>query len=252
MKEMPSLDAQGDPGRPYISVVIPVYNEAECVGPQIEALYTVLPGLGRPFEIVMVDDGSTDRTPEILKAEKARRRELRVVRLLENRGQSAASAAGFAAMRGEVAFVLDGDLQSDPADIPPMLERLERGDCDAVCGWRTKREDNWLRRASSRIANGVRNWVSGDQVTDTGCPIKLFRAGFLRRIPVFKGMHRFLPTLVKFEGARVVELPVRHRPRLAGRSKYGLWNRAFKSAADLLAVRWLKSRHVHYRAEEID
>jgi len=239
------------PARPEISVVIPFYNEAECAGPQIEALYPVLRSLGRSFEILAVDDGSTDRTLEVLKAEKARHPELRVVRLAANSGQSAATAAGFAAARGALVFVMDGDLQADPADIPPMLARLEQGDCDAVCGWRQRRQDGWLRRASGRIANGVRNRVSGDRVIDTGCPLKLFRAEFLRRIPVFRGMHRFLPTLVRMEGARVAEMPVRHRPRPAGRSKYGVWNRVWAGSADLLGVRWLRSRHIRCHAEEI-
>jgi dolichol-phosphate mannosyltransferase len=240
-----------NPTHPEISVVIPFYNEAECAGPQIEELHPVLLALARPFEIVAVDDGSTDRTLEILRGGKAAHPELRVVHLAANSGQSAATAAGFAAARGALVFVMDGDLQADPADIPPMLARLEQGDCDAVCGWRRERRDGWLRRASGRIANAARNLVTGDRVADTGCPLKLFRAEFLRRIPAFKGMHRFLPALVRMEGARVAEMPVRHRPRPAGRSKYGVWNRAWVGSADLLGVRWLKSRHIDCRSEEV-
>ena len=160
-------------------------------------------------------------------------------------------AAGFAAARGEVAVTLDADLQDEPEDIAKLLARLGAGDCEAVCGWREKRHDNWLRRVSSRIANGVRNWVSGDDIIDTGCTLKVYRTEYLRKIKMFKGAHRFLPTLLKMEGARVEQLPVRHHPRAAGRSKYGVWNRLFKSSADLLAVRWMKSRHIRYQAEEI-
>jgi len=245
------LSAQDRPGDPYLSVVIPVYNEAECVGAQVARLYQVLPSLGRSFEIVMVDDGSTDRTLDLLKAEKTRHPELRVIHFLKNCGQSAAMAAGFAAARGEAAVTLDADLQDEPEDIAKLLARLEAGGCEVVCGWRSQRHDNWLRRVSSRIANGVRNWVSGDDIIDTGCTLKVYKTEYLRKIRMFKGGHRFLPTLLKMEGARVEQLPVRHHPRLAGRSKYGVWNRLFKSSADLLAVRWMKSRQIRYQAEEI-
>jgi glycosyltransferase involved in cell wall biosynthesis len=199
----------------------------------------------------MIDDGSTDRTLELLRAERALHPELRVIRFLKNCGQSAAMAAGFAAARGEVAVTLDADLQDEPADIAKLLQRLEAGGCEAVCGWREKRHDNWLRRVSSRIANGVRNWVSGDDIIDTGCTLKVYKTEYLKRIRMFKGGHRFLPTLLKMEGARIEQLPVRHNPRLAGRSKYGVWNRLFKSSADLLAVRWMKSRQIRYQAEEV-
>jgi glycosyltransferase involved in cell wall biosynthesis len=234
-----------------LSVVVPVYNEAECVGPLCEALWAVLPGLGRSFEVVLVDDGSRDDTPRLMAAEKARRPELRVVRLKRNCGQSAAMACGFDHARGEVTVNLDADLQNDPRDIPALLARIDSGECDAVCGWRQKRQDNWLRRVSSRIANAVRNRLSGETITDTGCSLKAYRTRFLRRIKMYKGMHRFLPTLLKMEGARVVEVPVNHQPRLAGKAKYGVWNRVFKSFRDLLAVRWMKSRHIDYEAEEV-
>lgn len=232
-------------------MVIPFFNEAECAGPQLEALDPVLRSLGRRVEIVAVDDGSADRTPEILRAEQARRPELRVIRLEPHSGQSAATAAGFAAARGALVFVMDGDLQTDPADIPAMLARLDAGDCDAVCGWRRERRDGWLRRISSLVGRTARRLLIGDRVADTGCPLKLFRAEFLRRIPVFRGMHRFLPALAATAGARVVQMPVRHRPRPAGRSKYGVWNRAWAGLADLLGVRWLISRQISCRAEEV-
>lgn len=234
-----------------LSVVIPFYNEAECAGLQVESLRPVLAALGRTFEIVAVDDASTDRTPEVLRTAREGCPELRILRLCQHGGQSAATAAGLAAARSGLVVIMDGDLQADPADIPVMLERLDTGDCDAVCGWRQGRRDSWLRRISGRVANRIRNLMTGDRVTDTGCPLKLFRAEFLRGIPLFRGMHRFLPTLARMAGARVVEIPVRHRPRAAGRSKYGFWNRLFVGAADLLAVRWLKNRRLDLRAEEV-
>jgi glycosyltransferase involved in cell wall biosynthesis len=234
-----------------VSVVVPVYNEAECVGPLCEALWAVLPGLGRPFEVLLVDDGSTDATPGLLAAEKARRPELRVIRLRRNSGQSAAMACGFNSARGEAVVTLDADLQNDPRDIPALLARLDSGECDVVCGWRRQRQDNWLRRVSSRIANGVRNRLSGETIADTGCSLKAYRTSFLRRIKMYNGMHRFLPTLLKMEGARVIEMPVNHQPRLAGQAKYGVWNRVFRSFHDLLAVRWMKLRHIDCDAEEV-
>jgi len=237
--------------RPYLSVVVPVYNEAECVPRLCAALYDVLPGLGRSFEVLLVDDGSSDRTPELLAEEKSRREALRVLRLRKNSGQSAAMAAGFRAARGEVVVTLDADLQNDPADIRLVLEPVAAGECDAACGWRQKRQDNWLRRISSRIANGVRNRLSGETISDTGCSLKAYRTEHLRRIKMYKGMHRFLPTLLKMEGARVIEVPVGHHPRHAGEAKYGVWNRVFRSFRDLLAVRWMKSRHIDCDVEEL-
>ncbi len=238
-------------GAPELSVVVPVYNEAECVEPLCAALYAVLPGLGRSFEVILVDDGSSDETPKLLAAEKDRRESLRVLRLRKNCGQSAAMSCGFDHARGRVVITLDADLQNDPADISLLLEKIDAGECDAVCGWRQKRRDNWLRRVSSRVANGVRNKLSGETISDTGCSLKAYKTEFLRKIKMFKGMHRFLPTLLKMEGARVAEVAVGHRPRHAGEAKYGVWNRVFKSFRDLLAVRWMKQRRIDYDAEEL-
>jgi glycosyltransferase involved in cell wall biosynthesis len=236
---------------PQVSVVVPVYNESECVPPLCEAIYATMSGLGRSFEVVLVDDGSSDETPRLLAEEKSRREGLRVIRLKKNCGQSAAMSCGFDHARGEIVVTLDADLQNDPADIPMLLEKLDAGECDVVCGWRQKRQDNFIRRISSKIANGVRNRLSGETISDTGCSLKAYRTEFLRKIKMFKGMHRFLPTLLKLEGARVVEVPVNHQPRHAGEAKYGVWNRVFKSARDLLAVRWMKARFINYEAEEV-
>ncbi|MHC4914135.1 MAG: glycosyltransferase family 2 protein [Planctomycetota bacterium] len=234
-----------------LSVVVPVYNEAECVGPLCEALYAALPATGRSFEVILVDDGSTDRTPELLAAEKEKREHLRVIRFRDNRGQSAAMSCGFDRARGRLLVALDADLQNDPADIPALLEKVDSGECDVACGWRQKRRDSWLRRVSSRIANWVRNRLIGETITDTACALKAFRTEYLRKIKMYQGMHRFFPTLLKMEGARVIEVPVNHRPRHAGQAKYGVWNRVFRSFRDLLAVRWMKSRHIDYNAEEL-
>lgn len=231
-----------------LSVVIPVYNEEACLPALEEELVAALAPLGIPYEVILVDDCSADRTPGLLREICARRPAFRALRFAENRGQSAAMAAGFRAARGAVTVTLDADLQNDPADIPALLERM--GEVDCVCGWRRKREDNWLRKLSSRIANGVRNWLSGETITDTGCSLKAYRTDLLQRIYLFRGAHRFLPTLLKMEGASVAEVPVNHRPRTRGESKYGVWNRLFRSFYDLLGVRWMKSRTLGYRVAE--
>jgi dolichol-phosphate mannosyltransferase len=146
-----------------------------------------------------------------------------------------------------IVITLDADLQNDPEDIPLLLEGLEGA--DAACGVRTRRQDTWVRRTSSRIANRVRDRITGDHVTDTGCSLKAYRAEYLRRLKLYSGMHRFLPTLLRLEGARVVEIPVRHHPRLAGRSKYGIGNRAWAGLRDCFAVRWMRDRHLRYRVK---
>jgi dolichol-phosphate mannosyltransferase len=172
------------------------------------------------------------------------------LRFRRNFGQTAAMAAGFARSRGEYIVAMDADLQNDPRDIPSLLRALEGH--DAAVGIRTERRDGVVRRVASRIGNAVRNRVSGDDIIDTGCSLKAFRVDALRTIKLWNGMHRFLPTLIKLEGGSVVQVPVNHRPRLAGASKYGVWNRLFRSSADLLAVRWMKSRRLGYEVVRHD
>jgi len=231
-----------------LSLVIPAYNEEESIEACVLEADGVLARLERSYEILVVDDGSRDGTFERLRDLKARCRALRAIRFRENRGQSAAMSAGFEHARGEIVVSMDADRQNDPADIPRLLERMD--DFDVVCGWRRKREDNLLRRISSRIANAVRNRLSRESIRDTGCSLKAYRRDYLRRIKLFDGMHRFLPTLLRMEGARVTEVPVHHRPRTAGRTKYGVWNRLFGSLRDLFAVRWMQARHIHYDIRE--
>jgi len=236
------------PASMEITLVVPAYNEEECIEDCVREADNVLAGLGRSYEILIVDDGSTDATYETLAALKKGYPALHVIRFLENQGQTAAMAAGFDHARGEIVFTIDADLQNDPADIPRLLEMI--GEWDVVCGWREKRRDNWLRRISSRIANGIRNRLSHETIRDTGCTLKAFRREYLRRIKLFEGMHRFLPTLLRIEGARVTEIPVNHRPRFKGQTKYGVWNRVFKSLRDLFAVRWMQARHIHYEIRD--
>ncbi len=231
-----------------MSVVIPAYDEAENLPSLLAELAPALESLGRPHEIVLVDDGSTDATPQVLAGLQPRYPALRVVRFRRNAGQSAAFLAGFAAARGEVVVTLDADLQNDPADIPGLVRRLEGH--DAVLGVRAKRRDSLLRRASSRVANALRRAATGDGLTDVGCSLKAFRREHVLDLPRFNGVHRFFGTLLVWKGCRVVEVPVDHRPRRAGRAKYNLRNRALRTLLDLLAMRWLRSRTVRYEIEE--
>lgn len=227
---------------PRVSIVVPVYNEEESLPVLVEEIRSAMAGATPDYEILLVDDGSTDGSPAALARAAAAEPRIRILRLRQNSGQSAALAAGFAHARGEVVVTLDADLQNDPADIPRLL--LELDGCDVVCGVRAARQDTWVRRVSSRIANKVRNRLTRESVADVGCTLRACRAEHLRRVPVFKGMHRFLPTLLRMEGARIKEVPVRHRPRRFGQAKYGIGNRLWRGLADLAGVRWLQSRWI--------
>jgi len=231
-----------------LSVVVPAFNEEGPVADCVREIARAVEGLGEPYEILVVDDGSTDRTFEVLKELKETVPALRVLRFARNCGQTAAFDAGFKAARGRVVVTLDADQQNDPADIPRLVELV--GEWDVVCGVRAKRRDSLVRRISSRIANWTRNRLTGDNIRDVGCSLRAFRAECLADLKLYKGLHRFLPTLLKWEGWRVTEVPVNHRPRQSGRSKYGVWNRLFRGLRDLFAVRWMKSRHIRYEISE--
>ncbi len=235
---------------PELSVVIPVYNEEENLPPLWEELRGVLDGRGLAFEVVFVDDGSRDRSAEIIRGFREADRRVRLVRLKANAGETAATDAGFKAAHGTWVVVMDADLQNDPRDIPARLSHLDTW--DAVTGWRVKRGegDGWLRRVSSRVANGVRNRLSEESIRDSGCTFRAFRRECLRDLVLYRGFHRFIPTLLTMRGYRVLEVPVNHRPRRFGRSKYGVMNRAFIAFADLLVVRWMKSRILRYEVAE--
>jgi glycosyltransferase involved in cell wall biosynthesis len=235
-------------GRPRslgLSVVIPVFNEEGNLEPLHERLHAVLSGLGLSYEILFIDDGSGDRSPEVLGKLASLDRHVRVITFAANAGQTAAFDAGFRKARGEIVVTLDADLQNDPADIPRVIDAMAQA--DAVCGWRVKRQDSVVRRLSSKIANAVRNSLSDETIRDTGCSLKGFRRAHLARLKLYNGLHRFLPTLLKMEGFTVAEIPVSHMPRFKGESKYGISNRVFRSFRDLLAIRWMKSRQLRYR-----
>ena len=229
---------------PLLSVVVCVYNEEENIRPMVEQIDRELAGLD--YEIVYVDDGSTDQTLRELLSLKHPR--LCIVEFRRNYGQSAALAAGIEHARGEWIVTMDGDLQNDPEDIPKLLRYLDQ--YDMATGWRQKREDPRLKKISSRIANAIRKRLSGEEIKDSACTLRAFKRECVQNIPVFDGMHRFLPTLVKMEGYRIIEVPVIHHPRKFGESKYNIRNRMLRAFVDLLAVRWMKDRHVRYEIEE--
>jgi glycosyltransferase involved in cell wall biosynthesis len=231
-----------------ISVVVPVYNEEGNLPVLIPALVEVLKNLGRSYEMIFVDDGSSDESRRILKEMASEHASLRILRFKENRGLSTALVAGMREARGEIIVTLDSDLQNDPADIPRLLEYLDR--YDMATGWRQKREDKWLKKISSKIGNLVRNWLSGENIQDSACTLRAFKKECIQEIPVFNGMHRFLSTLVKMRGFGIIEVPVAHHPRRFGKSKYNIRNRMVRSFIDLLAVRWMKRRTIHYEIEE--
>lgn len=236
---------------PVLSLVIPCYNEAENLRPLMAAIRDAVEPLKLAYEIVVTDDCSRDGSWEILKELAQTEPRLRVQRFAFNCGESAASWAGLKAARGKYLVTLDADLQNDPRDLPKFLEALKQFDC--VCGTRVEtrgKGDNFVRIASSRIANWVRNKLSGEKISDAGCTYRAFKRECIENLKFFKGMHRFLPTLFKIEGFTVAEITVANNPRFAGRSHYGVWNRLFASFYDLLAVRWMKKRMFRYQIAE--
>ena len=228
---------------PELSIVVPVFNEQDNIGLLQSELQTTLAGTN--YEIVFVDDGSTDQTV----ARIAPSPSVRIIRFEQNRGQSAAIYAGAQAARGKILIFIDGDLQNDPADIPRLLSEIGRG-ADLVCGYRQKRKDTVTKRLTSRIANFVRSRFTKDGVRDTGCTLKAMRRECVPTLVPFKGMHRFIPALVKGAGYRLVEIPVNHRPRRFGQSKYGFGSRAVRATVDMFGVRWLLSRQLNYKLRE--
>ncbi len=233
-----------------LSIVVPCHDEVGNLRALVQAIHAAVDPLGLAYEIVITDDASTDGSWDVLVELATVDPRLRVQRFAVNCGESAASWAGMQRARGAVIVTLDADLQNDPADIPRFLAALEHADC--ACGTRVDARaagDGWLRVVSSRVANGVRRKITGADVSDAGCTYRAFRRECLAELRLFKGIHRFLPTLMQMDGFRIVEVPVTNRPRTSGRSHYGVWNRVFAASADLLAVRWMAKRAVRYRVD---
>lgn len=230
---------------PEYSVAVPVYNEVESLEDLVSRISSVMTRLGKPWELVLVDDGSNDGSFRKIGELKERFPCLRGLQFDRNHGQTAAMEAGIQASRGRIIITMDADLQNDPEDIPSLLAALENA--TAAVGWRHRRNDPFIRRVSSKCANWIRNLISNETIHDTGCSLKAFRAEAIKKIRLFEGLHRFLPTLVKMDGGTVVEVKVNHFPREKGISKYNVFNRIFKSFLDLLAIRWMKWRTLQYK-----
>lgn len=239
------------PDKPYLSLVIPCYNEEENVPTLLTRVEAALTITGKPFEVVLVDDGSTDSTPRLLADAMQTKPWLRVIRMAKNGGQSAAFEAGFEAARGDIIATIDADLQNDPEEIPRLLPMLDQQNVDMITGWRKDRQDTPFRKWQSRQANRIRNWISQETVNDSASSLKIYRAHTIKGMKLFNGAHRFFPTLVKMRGFTVYETPVKHSQRFAGTAKYGFRNRALRAFIDLLAVRWMKNRCLRYQATEV-
>lgn len=236
---------------PSLSIVIPVFNEEGNIAPLLAELDPVLDRVAPDAEVVLVNDGSTDGTHAAILRELPGHPRVRYLRLRANTGQTGAFDAGFRAARAEWIATMDGDLQIDPADLGALLAARDAAGVDFVFGRRAKRKDGFVKTVSTKIANGVRNRLTGETIVDTGCPLKVFRRAVADRIPLFTGFHRFFITLAHLEGFTSTEVVVSHRPRLAGTSKYGVWNRVFRALRDCLVVRWMQARRFRYAVDEI-
>jgi dolichol-phosphate mannosyltransferase len=236
---------------PFLSVVIPAYNEEENIPTLLSRVDGALSPMGKPFEVLVIDDGSTDRTPQLLAEGMAKYPWLRVLRMKKNGGQSAAFEAGFAAANGQVIATIDADLQNDPEEIPRLVPMLDEQGVDMITGWRKDRQDTNFRKWQSRQANRIRNWITQETVNDSASSLKVYRAHAIKGVKLFKGAHRYFPTLVKMRGYKVYETPVKHSHRFAGTAKYGFGNRAFVGIYDLIGVRWMKKRYHVAEASEM-
>jgi glycosyltransferase involved in cell wall biosynthesis len=245
------IDTDADRQHPTLSIVIPCHNEQDNLRPLIAAIEEALVPLKLSYEIIVTDDCSTDKSWEILKELVAQNSHIRIQRFAFNSGQSAALWAGIKAAAGQYIATIDADLQNDPKDLPLLIEGLQKFDC--VCGSRVAARaqgDNFVRIISSRIANRVRNSISGDNISDSGCCFRVFKRECVADLKFFKGMHRFMPTLIKMEGFTVTEIPIRQNHRLSGKSHYNIGNRMFSSFYDLLAVSWMKKRMFKFKIAE--
>jgi len=229
------------------SVVVPLKNEAENVVELVQELEPVMQGLQMPWELICVDDGSTDATLDLLKQLKSEKPYLRIIAFNKNYGQSSAFDAGFRAARGSYIITMDGDRQNDPNDIPKLIACSENA--DLVCGQRIKRRDPWNKRIISYFANRVRSRFVGDGIPDTGCSLKLYRRSCFDQIKMYNGMHRFLPALFLIEGYKILSVPVNHRERTKGKTKYNLFNRSFNTITDMWAVGWMRKRRLNYQID---
>lgn len=230
------------------SVVVPLKNEEENIHALVAEIEPVMQALKQPWELIAIDDGSTDGTKAAILSLKKQKPFLRLISFDKNYGQTSAFDAGFRSAKGKIIITLDGDLQNDPKDIPLLLEKMK--DHDLVVGWRHQRKDPISKKITSKLANWVRGSFCSDGVKDTGCSLKAYRKSCFDKIKLYHGMHRFLPALFAMEGFRITQVPVNHRERTKGQTKYNFFNRSFNTVADMLAVRWMQSRRLRYQIKE--
>lgn len=227
------------------SVIIPIKNEEGNILHLFEEIHREMLKLNKPWELIYIDDGSTDGSLQVLENLKSSHPNIRVISFAKNYGQSSAFDAGFKAARGEFVISMDGDGQNDPADIPKFVEAIS--ECDLVCGWRVSRNDPWSKKVISKLSNFVRNKTCKDGMHDTGCSLKMYRSECLKAVKMYHGMHRFLPALFMIENFRVKEIPVNHRERVRGKSNYHFFNRSISPFLDMFAVLWMRKRHLRYQ-----
>ena len=241
---------------PLLSICVPVYNEVDNVPLLHQAIIDVVGPANIPTEIIFVDDGSKDKSWDAIQNVVKKDPRGRGEKFAFNCGETAASDAGMRHARGKYVMTMDADLQNDPKDIPAFIKAMEQPGVDCVCGTRVatrSQGDNFIRVASSRTANWVRNALSQENISDAGCTYRCFKRECVDKLKLYRGLHRFIPTLLKMEGYNIVEVAVTNNPRIHGESKYGVWNRLFKSFHDLLAIRWMKTRILGYKvAVELD
>ena len=233
-----------------VSVVIPIMNEEDNVIPLAKELDAAFESKSWKWECLWIDDGSTDNSNSLLTELNISTPHHKLITFEKNSGQSAAFHAGFHAAEGKIIATIDGDRQNDPADIPLVVEKILDEDWDMVNGYRATRNDNWWRKLVSKVGNGVRNAVTGKTVRDVGCSTRAFKRECVQELPRFKGMHRFLPTFVNMLGYKITEIPVNHRQRELGTSKYTTWNRMWVGIADVTGVLWLRKRAFSYRIKK--
>ena len=231
-----------------ISFVVPIYNEEENISKLVQEILDVAPDICADYEILLVDDCSTDRGLELICELSRQNQKIHPLPLARNSGQSAALYAGFQAATGDVIITMDADLQNDPANLREMIKYY--GDYDMVNGWRFNRQDTRSKKIASKIGNGFRNWLTKETIHDTGCSLKIMNAEMLKQIRIYRGLHRFLPTLMRLEGARVIEVKVNHRSRQFGESKYTNLQRGIEGFYDVIVVRWMQRRYLKIEVKE--
>lgn len=236
--------------QPHISVIVPVKDEEENVLPMLGEVQVALDKTELKWELIYIDDGSSDETWNRILDAREQDDRVRALRFKTNCGQTTGVVAGVRHARAEICVTLDGDCQNDPEDIPALVAMI--GEFDLVIGWRKSRSDSPWRKLQSVVANGFRNFMTGEEVHDIGCAIKAFRRECFLTIPLFEGMHRFFPTLFRYRGYSIGEHVVNHRFRTRGTTKYGMWNRVFRAFKDMLAVRWMRNRMVSYELRDED